>query len=220
MAGSTERTDGLEIASAIILSIAALASSWASYQAGLWDGEQAAHYSRTNALRTEASRVVLEGDALAGVEVQIFGAWLTAKVNKQERLAAFYEARFPPHLKPAFHVWLQDDPLHDPSAPPTPFATPAYRRPGLARSQDLERQADKDFKDGQYANAVSDGFQQGATMLALALFFGGIGQVFKGRTARVGLLAVAAVALVLGLLRMLTLPVQVLGMTLGVPHGG
>ncbi|HKR88161.1 MAG TPA: hypothetical protein VJS38_08280 [Phenylobacterium sp.] len=215
MAGSEERTDSLEIASAIVLSVAALASSWASYQAGLWDGEQAAHYSRTNALRTEASRAILEGDALAGVEVQIFGAWLTAKTDGKERLAAFYEARFPPHFKPAFHRWQQDNPLSDPSAPPTPFATPAYHRPGLERSQTLERQADKEFRDGQYANAVSDGFQQGATMLALALFFGGIGQVFKGRTARVWLLAVASVSLVLGLLRLLSLPVQVLG--LGIP---
>jgi hypothetical protein len=215
MAGSDEVTNGLEIASAIVLSVAALASSWANYQAGLWDGEQAAHYSRTNALRTEASRVVLEGDALTGVEVQMFGAWLVAKANKQDQLASFYEARFPPHFKPAFHRWQQDDPLTDPSAPPTPFATEAYRRPGLAESQALERQADKDFRDGQYANAVSDGFQQGATMLALALFFGGIGQVFKGRTARIGLLAVAGVTLVLGLLRLFSLPLQVLG--LGVP---
>ncbi len=215
MAGSDERTDGLEIASAIVLSIAALASSWASYQAGLWDGEQAAHYSRTNALRTEASQIALEGDALAAVEVQIFGAWLTAKADHKDGLATFYEARFPPHLKPAFHSWLQDDPLNNPTAPPTPFATPAYKRPGLEKSQELERRADKDFKDGQYANAVSDGFQRGATMLALALFFGGIGQVFKGRSARVFLLAVASVALVIGMLRLFSLPMQILG--LGVP---
>jgi len=215
MADSDQRTDGLEIASAIVLSIAALASSWAAYQAGLWDGEQAAHYSRTNALRTEASRVVLEGDALAGVEAQMFGAWLQAKANNQEQLAAFYEARFPPHFKAAFHRWQQDKPLSDPSAPPTPFATSAYKRPGLERSQELERRADKDFKDGEYANAVSDGFQQGATMLALALFFGGIGQVFRGRSARVFLLAVASVTLVVGLLRLFSLPIQILG--LGVP---
>lgn len=215
MADSAERTDSLEIASAIVLSIAALASSWASYQAGLWDGEQAAHYSRTNALRTEASRAILEGDALAGVEVQIFGAWLTAKTDGKEKLAAFYEARFPPHFKPAFHLWQQGDPLADPSAPPTPFATPAYRRPGLEKSQALERRADAEFRDGQYANAVSDGFQQGATMLALALFFGGIGQVFKGRGARVFLLAVAGVTLVIGLLRLFSLPMQILG--LGIP---
>jgi hypothetical protein len=217
VADSEQRADRLEIASAIVLSVAALASSWASYQAGLWDGEQAAHYSRTNALRTEASRAILEGDALAGVEVQMFGAWLTAKANNQNQLAAFYEARFPPHFREAFEVWQKDDPLTDPTAPPTPFATPAYHRPGLAQFQLLDRQADKAFKQGQYANAVSDGFEQGATMLALALFFGGIGQVFKGRMARLFLLGVASVSLMLGLIRLLTLPMQFLGF--GIPSG-
>lgn len=212
MADPGERTAGLEAASAIVLSIAALASSWASYEAGLWDGEQAAHYSRTNALRIEASRIALEGDALAGVEVQMFGAWMAAKASGQEKLAGFYEARFPPSFKPAFLRWMQYHPLEDPSAPPTPFATDSYRRPGLARSQALDLQADKAFEDGQYANTVSDGFEQGATMLALALFFGGIGQVFKGRSARVGLLMVACVALVIGLLRLVSLPAQVLGL--------
>lgn len=212
MADSRERTGRLEAASAIVLSIAALASSWASYQAGLWDGEQAAHYSRTNALRIEASRIALEGDALAGVEVQMFGAWLGAKANGQQKLAAFYEARFPRTFKPVFHRWLQDNPLEDPSAPPTPFATEGYRRPGLAQSQALDRQAEKIFQEGQYANAVSDGFEQGATMLALALFFGGIGQVFQGRTARICLLTVAVIGLVVGLTRLISLPVQILGL--------
>lgn len=211
MAEPRERTGGLEAASAIVLSVAALASSWASYQAGLWDGEQAAHYSRTNALRIEASRVGLEGDALAGVEVQMFGAWMAAKAQGQEQLAAFYEARFPSTFKPAFSHWLQADPLENPSAPPTPFATESYHRPGLDASQALSRQAEKVFQDGEYANAVSDGFEQGSTMLAIALFFGGIGQVFQGRSARVGLLTVAGVALVAGLLRLFSLPVQILG---------
>lgn len=212
MAEPGERTTGLEAASAIVLSVAALASSWASYQAGLWDGEQAAHYSRANAMRIEASRIALEGDALAGVEVQVFTAWLDAKAHRQEKLADFYEARFPPDMKPAFHHWLREDPLSDPSAPPTPFATDSYHRPGLAPSQALNGQAEKTFQDGQYANAVSDAFQQGATMLAIALFFGGIGQVFQGRTARIGLLTVAGVALVAGLLRLFSLPVQILGL--------
>lgn len=211
MPGRGDRTTWLEAASAVVLSVAALASSWASYEAGLWDGEQAAHYSRTNALRIEASRAALEGDALAAVEVQMFGAWLVAKANGEAKLAAFYEARFPPTFKPAFHLWLQDHPLEDPSAPPTPFATPGYRRPGALQAQALDRQADKTFRDGQYANSVSDAFQQGATMLALSMFFGGIGQVFEGRSARVGLLTVASVALVIGLLRLVSLPVQILG---------
>lgn len=211
MAEPRERTGTLEAASAIIMSIAALASSWATFQAGLWDGEQAAHYSRANAIRIEASRASLEGDALAGVEIQMFTAWLEAKVSHKDQLADFYEARFPPHMQPAFRHWLQDNPLENLTAPPTPFGARGYSRPGLAQSQALNSQAEKTFQQGQYANAVSDSLQQSATILALALFFGGIGQVFQGRAARVGLLTVAGLALIVGLLRLLSLPMQILG---------
>jgi hypothetical protein len=212
MADEPQRVDRIEIASAVILSIAALASSWAAYQAGLWDGEQAARYSETNTLRTQASRAAIEGDALAGVEIRVFDSWLEAKARKDEALAAFYQARFPANLKPAFNAWLADRPLTNPSAPPTPFVTPAYKRPGRAAADALDAKSDKTFQEGQYANAVSDAFQQSSTMLAVALFFGGIGQVFKTQGPRVALLTVAGLALVAGLIRLFSLPIQVLGL--------
>jgi len=190
-----ERVDRLEVASAVILSIAALASSGASYQAGLWDGEQAAHYSQAGALRVEASRAALE-----------------------DKLAEFFQARFPAGFRPAFNAWLADHPLTNPSAPPTPFATSAYRSPGRAEANALDAKADQTFQKGQYDNAVSDAFGQGATVLAIALFFAGIGQVFKARGTRIALLTVAGLALVVGLLRLLSLPLQVLG--LGPPGAG
>ena len=51
MAEDDKSVDALEVASAIIISIAGLGASWASYEAGLWDGDQAAHYTRANLLR-------------------------------------------------------------------------------------------------------------------------------------------------------------------------
>jgi hypothetical protein len=213
-----DRVDKLEVASAIVLSIAALASSAASYQAGLWDGEQAAHYSEANAERVKASQAALEGDTQRAIEIQAFGAWLEAKARGDDKLAAFYQARLPAEFKPAFNAWLADHPLTNPSASPTPFAAPGYRRPGQEQARALDAQADKTFNQGQYDNAVSDAFEQGATMFAIALFFGGIGQVFKGRGTRVALLTVAGLALVAGLLRVTSLPLQILG--LGPPSAG
>ena len=212
MADDSRRVDALEVASAIIISVAGLGSSWASYQAGLWDGDQAAHYSRASALRVQASRVALEGDALAAVENQTFSAWLDAKARGDEQLATFYQARFPAGMKPAFNDWLAQQPLKNPSAPTTPFATTIYQRPGRADSQKLDQQAEQTFAKGQYDNAVSDAFEQGSTVLALALFFGGIGQVFKMRTSRIVLLVIAGVAVVAGFLRLFSLPFQVLGL--------
>jgi hypothetical protein len=215
MADDSKRVDALEIVSAVVISIAGLGASWASYQAGLWDGEQAAHYSQANALRVQASRVALEGDALWAVETHMFAGWLDAKARGDEQLASFYQARFPEGMKPAFNAWLADRPLQNPSAAPTPFAIASYQRPGQGAARALDTQADKTFAKGQHDNAVSDAFEQGATILALGLFFGGIGQVFKLRTSRIVLLSIAGVAVVAGFLRLFSLPLQLLG--LGAP---
>lgn len=213
MTDGKERSDGrLEVASAIVLAVAALGSSWASYQAGLWDGEQAANYSRANSLRVEASRSALSGAAMAQVQIAMFGAWLDAKANNDDNLARFYQARFTPGLKPSFNAWLAERPLANSAAPATPFSMPSYRAPGQVRAGQFDREADAAFAEGQRANTVSDGFEQGATILALALFFGGIGQVFRTRGARIGLLAVAVLVTAAGLLRVASLPLQSLGL--------
>lgn len=56
---NTESSDRLSAVSdtlaAIVLSISALLTSWASFQAALWDGEQAAVYTRAGATRVRAS---------------------------------------------------------------------------------------------------------------------------------------------------------------------
>jgi hypothetical protein len=53
----------MEWISAIVLSIAALATSRATYEAGLWDGQQAADYSQANAFYIKSANVALQGDA-------------------------------------------------------------------------------------------------------------------------------------------------------------
>jgi len=201
----------LETASAVVLSLAALASSWAVYQASLWEGEEASQYTRASALRIQASRTAIEGDALASAELQVFGAWLEAAARGEDQLAAFYLARFPAGLRAAFDAWAADEPMSNPAAPPTPFATPGYRRPGLDASRRLDQQADASYAAGRRASRIGDGFHQSSTVLAAALFFGGIGQVFSRTGPRLVLLAVACLALLAGLLRLFSLPMQFLG---------
>lgn len=46
----------LEIAAAVLLALATIASAWSAYQASRWNGEQALGYSRAGADRVESSR--------------------------------------------------------------------------------------------------------------------------------------------------------------------
>jgi hypothetical protein len=62
--GDAEKRDGwVEIVIATVLSAAALMTSWATYQAALWDGDQAANYSHANGLRVVSTRVRLEAES-------------------------------------------------------------------------------------------------------------------------------------------------------------
>lgn len=201
----------LELASAAVLAVAALITSWAGYQASLWDGEQAAHYSRANALRIEASRAALSADTRQAVEIGMFFQWLDAEARQDRALASFYRSRLPPDLRPAFNEWLRDDPFTNESAAPTPFSQPVYRTQGRSRAAELDRAAMETFERGQRDNAISDAFTQGSTIVSTAMFFAGIGQIFRVRVARVGLLAMAILAITLGVMRLAALPVQVLG---------
>lgn len=203
--------DRFEAASALVISIAALLSAWSGYQATLWDGEQSSRYIRANALRIDASRAALADDVRMAAEVGLWSRWLEATADGNTALADFLRARFPPDLKPAFNAWLRDQPLANPSAAPTPFHMAAYHRKGRTDAERLEKAADDAFARGEAANDISDAFSQATALMAMAMFFGGIGQIFNLPRARLTLLAVAAVAVILGIVRLLTLPVYTLG---------
>jgi hypothetical protein len=200
-----------EVLAAIILSVAALLTSWASFQAALWDGEQAAAYTRAGAARVEASTLATRNGQREGVDLILFTQWLDAYARGDARLQDFYRKRFQPDFARAFDLWLALRPQENPGAPSSPFAMPQYRPRLAAVARETDARADALFEKGQKANDISDAFVQATVILALALFLGGIGQTFHGRRTRIALSAMAAVACILGLLRLSMLPALSLG---------
>lgn len=81
-----------------------------------------------------------------------------------------------------------------------------YRKEMLAKSQALFDNAEKTFKEGQDADEVGDKFQLVAVVYAIALFFGGIVQVFRNRRARVAVLGAGGLFFAAATIYMLTLP--------------
>jgi hypothetical protein len=200
------RADLLEILAAIILSIAALLTSWASFQSALWEGREAAEYSRAAIVRVHASTAALAAHSRRAVDVGLFMGWLNAKASGNERLAEFYRVRFPPELSGPFEAWLKTDPFGDPKAPKSPFDNGRVRPHDEAEARELGAESEKAFQAGVAANTIADSFQQASVILAITLFFAGIAQVFRMRGLRLVLLAVALLACIVGVVRMTTLP--------------
>lgn len=205
------RDKAIEIGSAIVLSVAGLLTTWASYQASLWDGEQAAAYTQAGVLRTTAGREAMNADTREAVSVQLFSSWLDAASVGDGELADFYRARMPMEFRPAFEKWLSLEPLKNPQAPPTPFAIPGYEPEGRAKQRQLEHDADAAYAEGQRANAISDAFVRGTVSMGMAMFFAGISQVFRLNWVRLVLLLVSTLACVRGIVLIVGLPLQTLG---------
>ncbi len=196
----------LEALIVVSLSVAALTTTWSTYQAALWDGEQAASYTRANALRIEGAKASARADILEAVDLAIFSSWLNAVGAGETQLRDFYYARFRPDFRQAFDAWTALHPLTNPDAPQGPFVMKEYSLPERVQAEALAAKAQAIFDQGQRDNDIGDIYVQATVILASALFFGGICQTFKRPRVRMILALLSSVACVIGVVRTLTLP--------------
>jgi hypothetical protein len=205
-ANASARASLIEMVTAIVLSVAGLMASWASHQGAMWNGMQSVHFGRANFERGAASRARFEGDMVRAVQIDLFSDWIEAKSRGNEALAQFYRTRMPANFHDQFEAWLATRPLDDPQAPPTPFAMAGYQPPGFAEADRAEKEAETQFALGEEASRTAYAYNRAGVVLATAMFFGGIGQVFRQTSVRFTLAAVSIVTWLIGLQLILAIP--------------
>jgi hypothetical protein len=197
------------VVATVILSLAAVATTWSSYQATRWNGETTKTAGRVNVTRIEAARAAGRANAETQVDVATFIAWVDAKAHDDQALGSFWADRFRPEFHTAFDAWAATDPLTNPSAPRTPFATDDYQLASATNAERLDAKAD------QLARVVQENVQRGANyvlgvvLFAVALFFAGMSAKLSGVTARTVVLAVAAVVFLGALAWVATFPISI-----------
>lgn len=208
-----QRLHHIEIATAILLSLAGLISAWASYQAALWSGIQASHYAKATARATEASRLsIIEGQEV-GTDRAIFMAWLEAAADDDKKSMAFFEQRFSPEMLKLFVPWREAHPAtyadaHLARDKATSLPRPEHAEGIAARKMDAASRAD--LAAGDRANSFSDKYVAATVVLALVLFLGGISPLLKRNSVRTGLLLLAAFLGVAAAVAIFSLPVAAL----------
>ena len=173
-----------EILLTVLLVVAAVATSWSSYQATRWNGEQARAAGRTTAIRIDAARSASLAQTQTQIDVATFIAWTDADRSGQPDLAAFYQDRFRPEFEPAFAAWMATEPLVNPDAPPTPFAMPEYR---VAAREDAERlDAEAAVSSARVSTNIqrSSNYVLSAVLYAVVLFFAGMSTRLRSRRLR------------------------------------
>jgi hypothetical protein len=167
-------TDRVEVVATVLLSAAAVATAWSSYQATRWNGEQAKASSRTNAIRIEAARAQGLAEAQTQIDVATFTQWVDAYARQETELADFYFKRFRAEFKPAVDAWLATKPRKNPNAPLTPFAMPQYELAAAAEAERLDAEAEVSSATVRRNIQRASNYVLAVVLFAVSLFFAGM----------------------------------------------
>lgn len=228
--------DRFELATAILLGLAAIGAAIAGQQAGQWGGRQLDAFAEANALTTKASTqynedmVMLNADyaAVAIAKQHILEARDAARGVDYERhleiASYFYTSQLSEQAYKAMGLpggyWEEEEVAAGAAAPSEPAAAAeesetageeeagaeeeapadvlereipdddlfaslqveldeAYVDAMVATGEDMFEEADVRFGEGRIANNNGDQFDLASVFFAIALFFAGLGLVFK-----------------------------------------
>lgn len=199
----------LELVAAILLSVAAVATAWSSYQATRWNGEQARAGALANAARISAARAQGLAQAQTQVDVATFTQWANAYAQGDALLSDFYFKRFRTEFKPAVTAWLAAKPLQNANAPLTPFAMRQYHLAATAEANRLDAAAGVAAAAALRAVQRASNYVLVVVLFAVSLFFAGISARLEAKRLRAVLLVLGSVVFLGALTWMATFPVSV-----------
>ena len=198
-----------EVLVTVLLVVAALGTSWSSYQATRWNGEQAAAAGRTNAIRIEAARAQGLGEAQTQVDVATFIAWAEAARQRDDEVADFFVQRFRDEFRPAFDAWQATHPFTATDAPPTPFAMDEYQVESRNDARRLDAAAEASAAEVRLDIQRSSNYVLSVVLYAVVLFFAGMSTKLQSRRLR-WVMTLAGCAVLLATLGwIVTFPVSV-----------
>ena len=173
-----------ELIVTVLLVVAALATSWSSYQATRWNGEQAAASGRTNGIRILAARADGLARSQTQVDVATFIAWADADQQGEKKVADFYVDRFRPEFQPAFDAWMAD-PTPD-ERRRTAHAVRHGRVPGRreGRGREARRRGRGVGRRGATDIQRSSNYVLTVVLYAVVLFFAGMSTRLRDRRLR------------------------------------
>jgi hypothetical protein len=203
---TTDRERWLEVAAALLLSLATLGIAWSGYQAAKWSGLQARRYTQASTARSLANRAATLGSQDRTQDLLNFNRWLEVETEGNTELAGLYERRFRDEFRPAFERWLADDPLHNANAIPSPLREKNYVLADEVKADKLERLGDQRFEEGKEATENADDYVFVTVFFAVVLFFAGISLRFAWFPMRILILGLGTALLLWAGARLLTLP--------------
>jgi len=181
----------LEIAIAILLSLSTVGSAWCAFQSTLWNGNQTFELAESNKAGRDASEGVVISMERKSFEAILFIHFIEALSEEKEELANFFYQRFPENLKKATDEWLKTNPMKNPNAPKSPFEMDSYTLPEEKLSKDLRQLSSDKMETAVKSNKNADTYVLLTVLFASVLFFAGIGSTIRRKEMRLILIIMA-----------------------------
>ncbi len=198
----------LEIASAVLIALATVASAWSAYQATRWSGVQSISFNEAAALRAEATRKTNIATQRVEIDVGMFVQYAAAFSGGRKIFADFLFQRFRPELKAAAEAWIKTRPQKNPDAPSSPFKMKEYSVKELDEANVIIENAEQRTVKGKDANQTGDNYVLVTVLFTLVLFFAGVGTKFDLDVLKVIMLSSAAAIYVVGIIFLLKFSVH------------
>jgi hypothetical protein len=197
----------IDIIATVLMSIAIVCSAYCAYQATRWSGVQDIAFDDASAARVEANKAANAGRQQMAYDASTLLIEIEAAVRGEAEVANILRDRFTrKEFEPFVEEWLAMEPLNNPDAPETPFDLPNFSNAELLRADSFQDEVDASVKEAREANQNGDNYILATVFFALVLFFTGISTKIEFQPMQWVILAFASGGLVLGLVRMFSLP--------------
>ena len=190
------------------MSLMVVLTAWTGFQGTHWSSAQSERYSRATAARTESVRASNTAGQQIALDVAVFLAWTEAYAEGDTRRADFVYERFPDRLRPAADAWVALNPLDNTDAPATPFEMDEYVVPAVQEADEWLLEADDSFDAATAASNHTGSYVATTVVFAAVLFFAGMSVKLTSRRNRLVVLVLAGIGTVAGIVRLLTLPIE------------
>jgi hypothetical protein len=201
------RTRWLEIATAVVLSVATTASAWCAYESTRWSGVQTFRLAAANRASRDSSAATLAAMQARSFDGTMLISYLEARTRGDKELEKLLYERFRPETKNAVTAWLKLDPLKNPDAPLSPFKMAEYVQPELAEAELKNEFFEEKHEEARHANHTADTYVLLTVLFASVMFFGGICGTFDSYRLRVSTLGISVALLSFTLIALATMPV-------------
>jgi len=203
----------LEVVGSILLAAAVVATAYSAYESTRWNTVQANAFATAGSLRNQSVSASNTANTQLSYDATTYGQFVFEFRDEiQQDPEALSEARELANnlMRDEFLVyldeWLGLNPLNNPDAPRTPFELDSFSNQAQVESERLVTEAEASFQEAKDANETGDSYILATVFFASVLFFTGISSKFVNPNLKSAILMLASIALVAGLVRVLTLP--------------